>query len=84
MSGRLLPVFIVILVLLGVLLLCSPRTIQRIAVRSLDREPTTRMKGLRTFIGSNAYLWNVRIVGLLSLVMGFLLLALRAGGDANG
>ena len=69
-----LPVFIAVLLLLGILLLVFPGAVQRIVARSVDQGVTAKWKGLKTFVGSNAYLWNVRIVGLLSLLMGLFLL----------
>ena len=72
------PIFAGALLLVGLLLLTFPRAIQRVALRSIAQGPTAQWKWLERFIASNAYIWNVRIVGLGAIVMGaFLLWALR-------
>jgi len=77
MTSAILVVFIAALLLLGVLLVIFPRTVQRMALQSVDHGATARLKAQKTFIGSNAYLWNVRIVGCISIAMGVLLLFAR-------
>lgn len=72
-------VFIIFLIIFGVALVTSPRTIQRIASRAVDQGPTAKSYRLKTFIASTGYLWNVRFIGLLAILMGgFLVFTLMA------
>jgi hypothetical protein len=69
----LLSIYIGILMLFGLAALFFPRAIQRHAVRSVSQGLTGKMKGLRTFVESNAYIWNVRFAGLLAItIAGFM------------
>jgi hypothetical protein len=66
-------VFALLLVALGTTCLVYPRTIQSVAVRSVSASEATINRAVRRFVSSDAYLWNVRAVGVGALLMASLL-----------
>lgn len=78
-----LPVFIGVLLVVGAVFLFFPRAIQRYAARSVAQGLTAKAKWPQRFIASNAYIWNVRIVGIGAVAMGVALLFLRFGASGK-
>lgn len=62
--------FFSLLAVLGVILLFIPHKVRRLAIRY----PTQSNAALRRFVESDAYIWNVRIVGLCSIAAGLFFL----------
>ena len=73
MNTALLIAFIVFLLGSGIVLIAFPRSIQRLASRAVNQGLTARSHRLRSFISSAGYLWNLRLVGSLALLIGGLL-----------
>jgi hypothetical protein len=61
--------FVVLLAALAVLCLFYPRIVQSYALRAVQTGITARSSGLRSFVSSNQYLYVVRTVGAIGLVM---------------
>ena len=73
MQTTLLWIYVGFLILVGFAALFFPRAIQQRAVRYVSQGLSGKIKSLRTFVESDAYIWNVRFVGLGALAMaGFL------------
>jgi len=60
-------VFALILTALSAVCLGNPRAVRSFAVRTLERGSTPEV--VKTFVRSDSYLWNVRGVGLMALVL---------------
>jgi hypothetical protein len=72
----LLAVYVVILIFLGLTFLLAPSRIQKIAVSSMHKGYTSTSESFVSYISSRAFLWNVRFVGVLALLMaGFMIWA---------
>jgi hypothetical protein len=73
-----LPVYSVLLILLGIVLIWSPARVQRLAIKWVASGVTGRMRSLQHFVASKAYVWNVRAIGAVALFMGLFLLWARS------
>ena len=62
------------LLVLATFCLLFPRRVQALAIAIQDRGWGTKMKWANKFIRSGSYLWNVRFVGVIALLMASLLL----------
>jgi len=63
--------FSIAMVTLGGVSLVLPRSVQVIATKAVEVGRAPQL--VRTFVQSNAYLWNVRAVGVLALTGGWFL-----------
>lgn len=59
--------FIGVTLCVAVACLVFPRAVQQLAVRAVGVGPVP--EAVKSFVHSNAYLWNVRAVGVVALAM---------------
>jgi hypothetical protein len=67
-------VFVSSLLIFGIIGVFFSHRVQAIGVSILDRGWSGGVDAVSAFVRSRQFLWNVRAVGLLSLLMGLLLL----------
>jgi hypothetical protein len=73
--------FMMAMLALGVACMFFPKRAQAIAIRALEMGSWPRPEALKTFVHSGAYLWNVRLVGFVALLMAaMLVLAITRSG----
>lgn len=66
--------FIVILLAIGVVCLWRPDKVQTFAIRSVSNGITSRIGVLNRFVRSRQYLLNLRICGIVALLLAAFLL----------
>jgi hypothetical protein len=69
---------------LGVLCLWRPEKVQMYAIKSTGRGSASWNLALRRFVESRRYLWNVRFVGAIAILMAVFLLAPFIFGGLEG
>jgi len=73
--------FTVAMLALGIVCLAFPKAVRVLATRALELAPFPGADTVKAFVQSNAYLWNVRAVGLLGLVVGLFLVFATVRGN---
>lgn len=76
--------FALFLVTVGSVCLFAPSKIQGLAMRSAEKGLTSKMEFLQRYIRSDAYLLNVRVVGLVAIVMAISLVWAMMRSNALG
>jgi hypothetical protein len=62
-------VFVAICLGVGAGSLLFPKRVQEIAIHSLARGPAAGVKPLSAFVASKSYLWHVRLIGVVCILM---------------
>jgi hypothetical protein len=73
--------FFLLLLAFGSYCLFFPKSVQAIAVKAISIGVTSKNSALKTYVGSNGYMFSVRAIGVIAYMIGILLVVALYRGE---